>query len=188
MGNSGKARICILGTARSGKTHSALTLASGLGKKIALVSHERDNFHADKFELDFIKLGDPSKCDSYIKAMEEAEFRGNDVIIIDTLIDYRWRSQREFRIQFDEAVLNSKCHIIITIQVIGEPLEEGVVSYKKMIRHDLTIVEYMLCIFLASKDKEFTLIPIKDRTGMFSGKTFAPTKEMGDKIYDWVEN
>jgi len=81
-----KARIGIIGPSGSGKTYTALRLATGLGKRIALIDTEHGSAakYADEFEFDTVELTTfhPQKYIDLIKAAGEA---GYDVLIIDSL-------------------------------------------------------------------------------------------------------
>jgi hypothetical protein len=138
-----KARIALAGPAGSGKTYSALSIATGLGKKIAVVDTERESasLYSDIFDFDVCPLetGHPQK---YIDAIEEAGKAGYDVLIIDSfshawdgvdgaleLVDKatkRSRTKNSFTDGWGEvtplhrrlldAVLTSPCHVIVTMR------------------------------------------------------------------------
>lgn len=79
-------RLALFGPSGSGKTYTALRIASGMGKKIAVVDTENGSAskYADKFDFDVMNLTNHSPA-SYISAIQEAEEAGYDVIIIDSL-------------------------------------------------------------------------------------------------------
>jgi len=81
-----KLRAALFGASGSGKTYSALAMASGLGGKIAVIDTERGSAHlyADKFSFDAADLYDRS-VDGYIAAITEARKEGYDILIIDSL-------------------------------------------------------------------------------------------------------
>jgi type II secretory pathway predicted ATPase ExeA len=68
-----KFRAAIMGVSNSGKTYTALVLASVLGKKIALIDteHSSASMYADNFNFDSLNLDSfhPSK---YIEAIQAA--------------------------------------------------------------------------------------------------------------------
>lgn len=135
-----KARICIAGPAGSGKTYSALLIASGLGARIAMIDteHGSGDLYSDKLSYDILRLIPPFECKKYIEGIKEAENAGYDVIIIDSLshcwsgegglLDLKdkivqsgkgndwtsWRYVTPLHNQLVEAILQSKCHIIAT--------------------------------------------------------------------------
>ncbi len=84
-----KLRLALFGPAGSGKTFTALSVARGLGEKIALIDTERGSAakYSDRFDFD--------TCDqrgfsipSYLESIEEAQ--GYDVLIIDSL-SHAWQ-------------------------------------------------------------------------------------------------
>lgn len=135
-----KARICLAGPAGSGKTYSALLLASGLGEKIAMIDteHGSGDLYSDRFSYDILPISAPFECKKYIDGIKEAEAQGYDVTIIDSLthawagegglLDMKdkimqsgkgndwtaWRFVTPHHNQLVEAILQSKCHIIAT--------------------------------------------------------------------------
>jgi ATP-dependent protease Clp ATPase subunit len=52
-----KIKLAVLGPSGSGKTYSALRLAKGLGKKIAVLDSENGSasLYSDKFEFDVLE-------------------------------------------------------------------------------------------------------------------------------------
>ena len=94
------ARIALYGPSGSGKTYSALLMAQGLGKKIAVIDSEiaadgKDLTgaackYSDRFEFEVEELRDKSVV-SYIAAITAAKLAGYDVLIIDS-ISHAWKS------------------------------------------------------------------------------------------------
>jgi hypothetical protein len=85
-----KLRMFLRGPAGSGKTYSALVLAKQLGKKIALIDTEKSSstHYTDiaKFDMvDFLELYENHRYDHYLDLISQAEQRGYDVLIIDSL-------------------------------------------------------------------------------------------------------
>lgn len=92
-----KLRLGICGTSGSGKTFSALLIAKGLGKKIAVVDTENHSaeLYAGKEgmpEYDVCLLSPPYETEKYITAINEAEKAGYDVIILDS-ISHAWAGE-----------------------------------------------------------------------------------------------
>ncbi len=81
-----RARVGIVGPAGSGKTFTALTLATGLGGRIAAIDTERGSMakYAHRFDFDQVLFNtfDPRH---YVEAIEAAAEAGYDVFIIDSL-------------------------------------------------------------------------------------------------------
>jgi KaiC/GvpD/RAD55 family RecA-like ATPase len=90
-----KLRLAIGGPAGSGKTYTALKLATHLGKEpsIAVIDseHGRAQLYADKFTFDHLELTSFS-LEEYISAITEAEGAGYSVVIIDSL-SHAWQGR-----------------------------------------------------------------------------------------------
>lgn len=81
-----KLRMAIPGPAGSGKTYSALAIATHLGERVAVLDTEHGSAskYADLFNFDTATL-DSFSIDNYIAVIHEAERAGYDVLIIDSL-------------------------------------------------------------------------------------------------------
>ena len=84
--------ICgLYGLTGSGKTYSALMLATGIarntGKPIAFVDTEsgRAKHYADKFEFSHLSLDPPFTSTRYLEAMKAAAAEGFGVVVIDSM-------------------------------------------------------------------------------------------------------
>lgn len=135
-------RIGLIGCSGSGKTWTALSIASGLGKKIAVLDTERGSasLYSGQFDFDVCELASfaPSK---YVAAIEDADREGYDVIVIDSLshawmgaggalemVDAAqkrskagnsfaaWREVTPEHNRLVDAILQSKAHVIITMR------------------------------------------------------------------------
>ena len=83
-------RLALCGPAGSGKTYSALLIASGLvqeGEKVALLDTEAGSgeLYADLVDYDYDRLDPPFEPQRYIERIAEAEKAGYSVLIIDSL-------------------------------------------------------------------------------------------------------
>lgn len=87
---SARLRMALAGISGSGKTYTALAIATGLGGKIALIDTERGSAkkYADLFDFDTLDLDDHSP-ESYMGAIRAAEAAGFDTLIIDSL-SHEW--------------------------------------------------------------------------------------------------
>ena len=89
-------KIGISGTSGSGKTYSALRVATGLaakcGSDIAFISTEKSRtlYYADRFNYDVLELEEYTPED-YINAINEAVRAGYKIIIIDSL-SHGWQA------------------------------------------------------------------------------------------------
>jgi hypothetical protein len=92
-----KLRMGISGPSGSGKTMAALSIAKGLGGKIALIDTERGSasLYADPVRLgdgsvwtppafDTMEMIPPFTPEKFVNAIEEAESAGYDILIIDS--------------------------------------------------------------------------------------------------------
>ncbi|NPV80821.1 MAG: AAA family ATPase [Firmicutes bacterium] len=88
-----KARIGISGPAGSGKTYTALKLATAMCKKVAVIDTEHGSAskYADEFSFDVLELDD-FHPNNYIEAIKAAEAAGYDGLIIDS-ISHEWNGK-----------------------------------------------------------------------------------------------
>src|SRR5690242_10120250 len=80
-----KARIALTGPTGSGKTYTALVVASGLGERVALIDSERGSAskYADEFAFDTLQLTrfEPA---ALVEALAVAGHAGYDALIVDS--------------------------------------------------------------------------------------------------------
>ena len=128
-----KIRLAFSGAAGSGKTFSALAIASHLSNRIAVIDTERGSAsrYADLFNFDVCELQNhhPAK---YIDAIKAAEAAGYEVIIIDSLshawyaelelVDQAknsfaaWKDVRPLERRLLDTIVRSNSHIIATMR------------------------------------------------------------------------
>jgi hypothetical protein len=138
-----KLRMAIDGVSGSGKTFTALRMATALGKKIAVINTESGAVEkylglapdGVPFQFDVCELNDfaPSK---YTESILAAGASGYDVLIIDSLshawagsggaLELKdrkggnsftaWKDITPMQNQMIEAVLRSPCHVIVTMR------------------------------------------------------------------------
>ena len=131
-----KLRMALVGPSGSGKTLSALLIASGLGKKIAVIDteHGSASIYADKVDFDSCCLTSfhPNK---YVEAISAASKAGYDVLIIDSLSHAwmgkdgelelagknknsfaGWKDVRPLERKLIETMLTANCHVIVTMR------------------------------------------------------------------------
>lgn len=151
-------RLALIGPSGSGKTFTALRVASGLGKRIAVIDSERGSAakYADRFEFDAVEL-ETFSPQTYIEAIKAADGAGYDVLIIDSLshawsgkdgalemVDKAaarsksgnsfaaWREVTPHHHALVDAILRSRCHVIATMRAKTEwVLEEDPVTKRK---------------------------------------------------------
>jgi hypothetical protein len=86
-----KLRAALTGPAGSGKTCSALRMATGIGGRIAVIDTERGSAskYADRFRFDTCQLADRT-IEGYLAALDAAAKGGYDVLVIDSL-SHAWQ-------------------------------------------------------------------------------------------------
>jgi AAA domain-containing protein len=85
--------IGLAGGTGSGKTYSAMRLASGMsgGKKFVVVDTEnrRSLHYARDFKFDHVQIGEPFRPETYERAIVAADTRGYPVIVVDSM-SHEW--------------------------------------------------------------------------------------------------
>lgn len=213
----GKLRLAIAGPAGSGKTYSSLLIAFGIGGRIVLIDTERGSgeLYDHLGAYDACTLEAPFEPKKYVAAIKAAEEAGYDTIIIDSLthawagtgglLDRHgmiadksgnsWSAWRMVTPQHNElvdALLQSTCHIIATMRSKMEytQVEEGgKKSVKKLgmspIQRDG--MEYEFTVFM-DIDQNHIASSTKDRTTLFDGQYFKPSKQTGKLLTEWLEH
>jgi hypothetical protein len=139
-----KLRMAIDGPSGSGKTFTGLTFACALanGGRVAVIDTERGSAskYADMFDFDVLEL-DNYHPQQYIDGIQAAEDAGYDVILIDSLshawegeggvLDLHdqatkrtggnnswaaWKDITPIHRNLVDAMLQSKCHVIVTMR------------------------------------------------------------------------
>lgn len=211
-----KLKLALTGPSGAGKTYSALRLAKGMGKRIAVVDTENGSasLYADRFEFDTLTIAPPYEVRKYNEAIRAAVAAGYDVLIIDSLthawageggllakkesLDARggnsftnWASITKEHEAFKGLLLNSDIHIIGTMrskqEYLVEQNERGKSVPKKV---------GLAPIQRDGMEYEFTTVfdvainheaqVSKDRTSLFDGKVFQITEETGIALMKWL--
>ena len=194
-----KFRAAIMGTAGSGKSLTALILASTLGKKIAMIDTEHGSaeMYANSFDFDTLSLTDyhPHR---YIEAIKEAGAAGYEVLIIDSLshawsgkggalelVDQAtarnkgssfgaWRDVTPLQNQLVDSIIGSPCHVICTLRSKTDYQVESEGGKTRVRKVGLAPVqrdgmEYEFD-FLAEMDADHRLIVTKSRIPALADK------------------
>ena len=210
-----KLKIGISGPSGSGKTYSALRLASGIGKKIAVLDSERGSasLYSDRFDFDVVELAPPFTPEKYIEVMKGAVQGGYDVLIIDSVshawageggllnqkeqLDARggnsfanWAKMTPKQERFVSAIVQCPIHIICTMrskQDYSQSTENGKLKVQKV---GLAPVqregfEYELTTVF-DVAMNHEAETSKDRTGLFVDKIAQITEETGKTFIDWL--
>lgn len=212
-----KLKLNLNGPSGSGKTYSALTLASGLGKKIAVIDTENESasLYAGEFEFDTLPLRPPYSPERYIGAIQSAFNMGYEVLIIDS-VTHEWSgtggclelndevAKTRFRgnswsawsettprhRKFIDAILQTDMHIITTTRAKTETVQgEG----KKILKLGMKAeqrdgFEYELTIGLEVVHENHFVLPTKDRTKLFNPNGEVIVAETGERILAWLND
>lgn len=205
-----KARILLSAASGAGKTTAALTLASSIGKKIAVIDTEAGSasLYADRFAFDVLELSPPYEPERFIEAIAAAESAGYDVIVLDS-ITHEWsgpggcleiKTKMGDRFQdwakvtprhdkFIQAMMRSKAHIIATVRAKqGYSMDErGKVQKQGMDpqQRDGIDFEFTICWNI---NAQHLADAQKDRTRLFDGKPEVISAETGKRLMEWLNS
>jgi hypothetical protein len=212
-----KLRLGISGASGSGKTYSALLLASSLGSKVCVIDTEQGSasLYADKFEFDVLELTAPYSSERYVEALKRVEMAGYDVIVIDSL-SHNWNQSGgcldkvnqiggnsyaawgKVTPQYDKlihSILACKAHVVTTMRskTAYELVEndKGKLAPVKRglapIQRDGIEYEFTLMFDL---DQNHNFICTKDRTGLFSNIDIPEplNQEVASKLLTWLNS
>jgi hypothetical protein len=165
--------------------------------------------------FDTLEIEPPYTIPKYLEAIEAAEKGGYDVLIIDsishawagegglldkkTALDARggnsytnWATITPEQERFKARILQADMHIICTMRskqdYVLEDNEKGKKAPKKVglapIQRDGMEYEFTTVLDIAM---DHNAVASKDRTGLFDGQVFKPSKETGVKIMKWLK-
>lgn len=209
-------KILLGGASGSGKSYSALRLATGIAKKgkgkVAAIDTEagRIRYYANEFDFDDLQLEEPYTPEKYINAIDEAIEGGYSVLIIDSIShewNYcveehdkmsgnsytNWSKITPRHDKFMEKVLQAPIHVIATVRGKDEyVLEEknGKQTPKKvgLGYKQRDGVEYnYTATFNIAQDTHIAEVT-KDNTHIFEGRYEVLTEKDGEKLYDWAND
>lgn len=211
-----KLRLVFMGPSGSGKTYSALLVATGIGKKIAVIDTENDSasLYSDEFSFDALKIEPPYTIDKYMDAIDTAVLAGYDVLIVDSIthawagegglldkkgaIDIRggnsytnWAGPTKEHEKFKAKLLNCNIHLIATMRskqdYVVELNDKGKSAPRKV---------GLAPIQREGMEYEFTMAldlgmdhsaqVSKTRIRSFDGKIFTPSKKTGEELLAWL--
>jgi len=212
-------RLALCGASGSGKTYSALLIAKGLLNgvgKIAMVDTERGSgqLYSHMLDYDVAPLSPPFSPQKYIAAIKAAEEAGYGVLIIDSLshawageggiLDLHDKAAKAVRSTFTawrevtpqhnklvDTILNSACHIIVTMRTktaYEVQQEDGKTKVTKvgMAPIQREGLEYEFTCVLDLSVEGHIASASKDRTSMLDGLYFKPNEETGKWFRDWL--
>ena len=218
-----KLRLAIDGPTGSGKTYTALVAATVManGGKIAVIDTERNSaaLYSDEFEFDVAAL-DNFNPRNYINLIDSAEEAGYAVIIIDSLshawegeggaldmVDAAakrsqagnswaaWKDVTPLHRKLIDAMLQSKCHVIVTMRSKMEyALEKDEKTGRNTVRKlglapvQRQGMEYEFTI-VGDMDVEHNLVVTKSRCKFIADAVVnKPDKKFFKKILDWLNS
>ena len=207
-------KVLLGGSSGSGKTYSALRLATGLAKKcgsgIAAIDTEagRIRYYANEFDFSDMQLTEPFTPEKYIEAINEAVSSGFKVLIIDSIshewnycVDIHdkmpgnswtnWSRVTPRHDAFIEKILQAPIHIIATVRGKDEyVLEEknGKQTPKKVGLgfKQRDGVEYNYTATFNIAQDTHIAEATKDNTHIFEGRYEVLTEKDGEALYDWA--
>lgn len=210
-----KLRCALFGPSGSGKTYSALSIAKGIGGKVAVIDSERGSAskYADKFEFDVVDL-EKKSIDEYVQFISEAGAAGYNVLIIDSLTHawqdlleeveklanakYRgntwsaWSEGTPKQRALVNAILSCPCHIMATMRSKTEwQTTQDDRGKSRPVRVGLAPeqgkgIEYEFDMLLELSTDHIANV-IKDRTGMFQDKLLTkPGVDFGKELVAWL--
>lgn len=218
-----KARIAIDGPSGSGKTYTSLIAATALAKggKIAVIDTERGSasLYSEKFDFDVLELNPPFSPEIYHGAIKAAENAGYSVIVIDSLshawegeggaLDMAddatkrqktqnsytaWREVTPIHRAMVDAILQSKCHVVVTMRSKMEYVQEKnsdgrtVINKVGMAPIQRSGMEYEFTI-VGDMDLDNTIVISKSRFEPFSGRVQKkPGIEFFKPFVDWLNS
>ena len=207
-------KVLLGGSSGSGKTYSALRLATGLAKKcgsgIAAIDTEagRIRYYANEFDFSDMQLTEPFTPEKYIEAINDAVSSGFKVLIIDSIshewnycVDIHdkmpgnswtnWSKVTPRHDAFMEKILQAPIHIIATVRGKDEyVLEEknGKQTPKKVGLgfKQRDGVEYNYTATFNIAQDTHIAEATKDNTHIFEGRYEVLTEKDGEAVYDWA--
>lgn len=163
-----------------------------------------------------LELEPPYTINKYLQAIKAAEEEGFDVLIIDsithawagegglldkkTALDSRgganqftnWKPITKEHEMFKSAILNSNIHVICTMRSKQDyqiESEGGKLIPKKLglapIQREGMEYEFTVVLDMAM---DHNAVASKDRTSLFDGLIFTPTKQTGEMLKQWLES
>jgi sugar/nucleoside kinase (ribokinase family) len=208
-------RLAIDGVSGSGKTYTALAIASGIGGKIAVIDteHGSASLYADRFDFDTLEL-ERFQIEDYIEALQSAAAAGYPIVVIDStshawdaLVErvdrlagqkfggssFRaWSEGAPLQRKLIETMLSYPGHVIATCRSKSEYSVDKDNSGRTTIKKVGTAA-----VQRAGFEYEFTLamtldanhvgLVTKDRTSKFQDEFIErPGKEFGERLTVWL--
>lgn len=208
-----KLRLAIDGASGSGKTWGALTVASSLGGKVAVIDteHGSASLYSDRFNFDVMEITDNFAPSKYIAGIKAAEQAGYEVLVIDSLshewegpggcLDMQtklggrytdWGKVTPQHDAFIQAILGCNMHVIATMRTKAEYVIEKNANGKDSPRKVGTVpkqrdgLEYEFTAVFNLSQQHMASVS-KDRTGLFDGRDFILDSSVGKSLMTWLD-
>ena len=207
-------KVLLSGASGSGKSYSALKLATGIAKKcggeIAYIGTEgsRDKYYSNEFSYDLLQLEDPYTVDKYMQAIDMAVEGGYKVLIIDSMShEWKWLNDTHDKMPgnsftnwgklkpkhrlFMDKVLNSPIHIIATARgkddwVLEDKNGKQVPKKVGMGQQQDKDIAYEYTVSLMIEQDTHIASADKDNTHLFDGRYEVLSEKDGERLYDWA--
>lgn len=207
-------KVLLSGASGSGKSYSALKVATGLAQKcgsgIAYIGTEgsRNKYYADEFDYDLLELEEPFECEKYMEAIDAAVNAGYKVLIIDSMThEWKWLNDVHDKMpgnsftnwgklkprhnKFMDKVLNSPIHVIATARgkddwVLEDKNGKQVPKKVGMGQQQDKDISYEYTVSLMIAQDTHIASVDKDNTHLFDGKFEVLTEKDGVRLYEWA--
>lgn len=207
-------KVLLSGASGSGKSYSALKVATGLAQKcgsgIAYIGTEgsRNKYYADEFDYDLLELEEPFECEKYMEAIDAAVSTGYKVLIIDSMThEWKWLNDVHDKMpgnsftnwgklkprhnKFMDKVLNSPIHVIATARgkddwVLEDKNGKQVPKKVGMGQQQDKDISYEYTVSLMIAQDTHIASADKDNTHLFDGKFEVLTEKDGVRLYEWA--
>ena len=207
-------KVLLSGASGSGKSYSALKVATGLAQKcgsgIAYIGTEgsRNKYYADEFDYDLLELEEPFECEKYMEAIDAAVSAGYKVLIIDSMThEWKWLNDVHDKMpgnsftnwgklkprhnKFMDKVLNSPIHVIATARgkddwVLEDKNGKQVPKKVGMGQQQDKDISYEYTVSLMIAQDTHIASADKDNTHLFDGKFEVLTEKDGVRLYEWA--
>ena len=209
-------KILLSGASGSGKTYSALRLATGIinktGGEIYLINTEGDRgeMYGNKFNYNIIDLPEPRSPENYMEAIQYCVDNGASVIIIDSLShewNYlneqvnnmpgnsfnNWGKQKPRHRKLVDFIVETKVHLIATGRGKDEYVMENDEKTKKTQIKKVGVgvqqekdTEYEYMVTFNIAQDTNVATAMKDNSGLFANKYDVLTEKDGEALYDWA--
>jgi len=207
-------KVLLSGASGSGKTYSALKLATGLaskcGGRFAAIDTEngRIRYYASEFDFDDLQLEEPYTPEKYMSAIDDAINGGYKVLIVDSLTHEwkylndvhdampgnsytNWGKLKPRHNKFMEKLLQSQIHIIAT----GRGKDDYILEDKngKQVPKKVGVgvqqerdIEYNYTATFNITQETHVADVMKDNTHLFEGRYDVLTEKDGIALYEWA--